>query len=494
MSASNRLPVWWLAALTCGAVLPAGLWLAGGPLSGGLGWCLPAAAAATLAGLALEGRRAWRQAGALQACLQQELRLCRERVRDLQAVADAVPAQIAHIDRHERAVFVNARVARVYGWDPQALIGRSMREVFGDTEYGRLQPMVRQALAGQAVSFEHCAQRHGQDRYAQVEYIPDIDASGQVGGFFVMVSDVTQRKRAELLHQQSEERLRTITGNLPMLISYLDHELRVRFCNDTFKQWFGTPASAVLGLPVAQALGPQLMAQVGDALARAARGERVELEHTARSRRGLLHLHATYVPHLADDGSVIGVYTLSTDVTALKESQQRLNRLAMLDALTGLPNRRSFHERLRESMVRAVETRAPMALMFLDVDHFKSINDLRGHAVGDAVLQGFAARVHAGVRRSDMVARLGGDEFVVVLDGLADASEADRIADKIVKAVRAQPIEVPGGPVAVTTSLGLAVFVGQDASEAALMARADAALYAAKKAGRDGWCLAAPAA
>jgi len=167
----------------------------------------------------------------------------------------------------------------------------------------------------------------------------------------------------------------------------------------------------------------------------------------------------------------------------LKQVERQLSQLARVDALTGLPNRRQFEERLTEGIARASRDHKAIALMFLDIDYFKSINDSLGHAAGDAVLKEFAARLKAAVRITDIPARLAGDEFVVLLEGLHGEADAECVGEKVVAAMR-QPFIVDGAPLRVTTSVGIA-YSDRPAPDSALMACADEALYRAKDAGRN---------
>lgn len=195
-------------------------------------------------------------------------------------------------------------------------------------------------------------------------------------------------------------------------------------------------------------------------------------------------LHTRYLPDVRPDGSVAGIYALSTDITDRKAAERQLHEMARVDTLTGLPNRRRFLEKLDEAMARSPRAQRPMALMYLDIDHFKSINDTRGHGVGDAVLTEFADRLRAAVRVTDTVARLAGDEFVIIIEGLNVREEARLVAAKIVAGMAA-PMAVEGGPLTVTTSIGVATLGPQMRSADELLAQADAALYAAKRAGRN---------
>ena len=162
--------------------------------------------------------------------------------------------------------------------------------------------------------------------------------------------------------------------------------------------------------------------------------------------------------------------------------------LARVDTLTGLPNRRQFDERLRDAMARTGRSETTLAVMFLDIDYFKNINDTLGHGAGDLVLKEFGARLQHQVRSTDTVARLAGDEFVILVEGIRDAEELKALADKIVTAVRA-PLVIEGRSVSITTSVGVATYDGGGQAATDLLAAADRALYAAKRQGRDRFSL-----
>ena len=193
------------------------------------------------------------------------------------------------------------------------------------------------------------------------------------------------------------------------------------------------------------------------------------------------------MPDVGADGSTHGIFSLSLDITALKQVERRLIELARVDTLTALPNRLAFNEYLPNAIARARRTGSAIALMFLDIDHFKSINDTLGHAAGDEVLSEYARRLLACVRSTDTVARLAGDEFVIVLENLSTQEAAAAVARKIVGRIHAPAFQIDGRLLEVTTSIGIAFHEATDSSVAAeeLLARADAALYSAKAAGRN---------
>lgn len=202
------------------------------------------------------------------------------------------------------------------------------------------------------------------------------------------------------------------------------------------------------------------------------------------------HFQSNYVPDVSEDGSVNGYYAVSFDITELKQAQAELQRLARHDPLTGVANRYYFVERLEQALARSRRSGHPVALLYLDIDHFKRINDTLGHAAGDAVLREFAQRLREGVRDVDLAARLGGDEFVVVLEEAGAPEAAQAVAEKLLGRMEA-PIPIEGmTPVRVGTSIGIAIS-GHDADDVeSLLNKADSALYEAKHAGRNIWRMA----
>jgi diguanylate cyclase (GGDEF)-like protein/PAS domain S-box-containing protein len=304
---------------------------------------------------------------------------------------------------------------------------------------------------------------------------------GEALGAVVAMKDVTELAESRARIVESEEWLRTIADNVPALIAYVDTGLCYRFANQRYQEWFGVKSADMLGKTVPEAMGEAFFAPRREALERCLEGHAsaLEIEEERRGRRRVIS--TTYLPHLRD-GSVQGIYVLSTDATSAREYERQLHALAHSDHLTGLPNRRSYEERLVQAIARSRRSAMAMALVYLDVDHFKQINDSLGHASGDAVLREFARRLSATVRTSDTVARLAGDEFVIVLEQVGSARECGRIADKLLEALRADFL-VDGQPRRVTASIGIAWSAHPE--QAALAHAADEALYQSKREGRD---------
>jgi diguanylate cyclase len=304
---------------------------------------------------------------------------------------------------------------------------------------------------------------------------------GEPLGAVVAMKDVTELDSSRARLAESGEWLRTIADNVPALIAYVDTDLRYRFANERYREWFGVKSQDMIGKTVQEAMGEAFYAPRHDALARCLAGHasHLEIEEVRRGRARVVS--STYLPHLRD-GIVQGIYVLSTDATSAREYERQLHALAHSDHLTGLPNRRSYEERFGQAVARARRGATPLALAYLDVDHFKQINDGLGHATGDAVLRELARRLAASVRSTDTVARLAGDEFVVVLEQVGSPLECERIAAKLQDAIR-PPFELDGRTVQVTSSIGIAWSAHPE--QVALAHVADEALYRSKHAGRD---------
>ncbi len=404
----------------------------------------------------------------------------RESEQRMRLITDNLPALVAYVDHDQRYRFANAQIGRTFGVDPASMIGRSMREVRGDEIYAQLRENIERALAGEPVSFEGTAPAQGRQFHFRSIYVPDVATEGGVRGFFAMTFDVTDLKSSELRLAASETRLRLITDNVPALISFIDRDRRFRFNNSTYEQWLRRPLSEITGKRLDEVYDAQVFGAIEPHLERAFTGETVtfELESGTSGRQ----VRCNYVPQRDPSGQIDGVYGLIYDITAEKQAEAQLRKLAQYDALTGLANRSRFQEKLAEAIARSKRGR-PMGLAFLDLDRFKAINDAHGHHGGDLVLQEFARRLTGCVRSTDTVARLAGDEFVIILEPLAQASEAAGAASKIIEAM-AEPLVLPTGSVQMSTSIGIAILRADETDGDALLHRADQMLYAAKAAGR----------
>ncbi len=279
------------------------------------------------------------------------------------------------------------------------------------------------------------------------------------------------------------------------MISYIDANQVYRFHNRAYNHEFvrnGARATMV-GSTVLEAIGPERYRSLEPFILRALAGETLTYEEQDESAGVERAFEVTYIPQASDDGTaVIGFHTMRRDITSQKRETRHLRKLAQIDPLTGLANRAGFMQKLGAAMDLAAAEGRLMALMYMDIDHFKPVNDTHGHHVGDELLRALSARLLAALRATDTVSRLGGDEFTIILENLARAEDACLLADKIVAAMRV-PFELDGATVSVSVSIGLAYFKEGKVEPDLLIREADRLLYLAKEEGRDRYRTAAPA-
>jgi diguanylate cyclase (GGDEF)-like protein/PAS domain S-box-containing protein len=303
--------------------------------------------------------------------------------------------------------------------------------------------------------------------------------------------EIAQHLEIETTQRRSEERLRTITNNVPVLISYLDSDLHYQFANAMYKEWLGVRSEDMIEHSITQVLGDSFFQERKPGLECALGGamSNVELKVSRKGHDRILS--TTYIPHHRD-GKVVGIYVLATDATAARQHEGQLLALANADPLTGLPNRRMYEINLAKALATNRRQKTGLALMYLDLDGFKQINDSFGHAAGDNVLLEFGKRIKPILRETDMLARLAGDEFTVTLEAVTTLESCKLVAQKILDAL-AQPFMIAGQPLVVSASIGV-VFAGEQSSLQSLSQQADLALYSAKRAGKNRFSIVSEAA
>lgn len=404
----------------------------------------------------------------------------------LRLIANKLPVLISHMDAQLRYTFINNKYRQWFGLEDAAILGKTIGEIFGAPLFAEIQPYLLRALSGEDVSFEYDATISGSSRNLSVHYIPDRNGDGAIVGLFSMVLDVTEKQQAQAKLAANERQLRAVTDNLPVLIAYIDTHEHIHFINRTFEDWFGIDRLQAMGKPLREVIGKELYEQRRLPLQRALQGEHIDFEVESFINGTLRCLHNDYVPDTRSDGTTHGIFVLGTDVTVLKRVELELRNLARIDTLTGLPNRRQFDEKLGQALTRSRGAGRPLALMFLDIDHFKSINDAYGHGTGDLVLCEFARRIRAGIRACDTAARLAGDEFVIIFEDLLSPGDVESMAKKLIEQVRV-PMDAAGIVIRMSTSIGIAFHSTGSITPADLLAHADRALYRAKAAGRNGY-------
>lgn len=408
----------------------------------------------------------------------------RESRTAMRMIIDNAPLQIAYTDASGVVAFCGGQ--RMPGLpSPETFVGRRVEDIVAPDLVPAVRARMASALAGYRERYERVSiDASGGVHYLLADYLPSMDDQGRVRGFYSFVQDVTDIKRAQTQLAENEARLRLITDNVPALISYIDRDQTYRFNNRVYETWLRRPIAELTGRRLSDVYDAQTYAWMAPQLERALRGERVEFARAFDTDTGPRYVQGAWLPHFDAQGNVLGVYGITHDVTPFKEVEAKLDRLARSDALTGLANRRAFDEALEAAIDRASTQQSGVGLLFLDVDHFKRINDTFGHGIGDVVLNEFALRLERTVGTQGRVARVAGDEFAVILEDIDDIGVAERLAHAIVVAIRA-PMQIGPRRLQVTTSIGVAFDAQGHVTAKTLMRGADQALYEAKAAGRD---------
>lgn len=414
------------------------------------------------------------------------LKLNEERIRTI--INGSLDAFIA-IDEQGVITDWNRAAETLFGWGRNDAIGKTLSETIIPPQYDELHrggikrfidtghgPVINQRIELPALT------RGGTQ--IPVEVAISACEINNRHYFSAFLHDISGRKMAAQALAEKQRLLDTITNNVPVLIAYLDCDLRYRFANRQYRDWLGVDHEAMVNKSVAEVFGDHFFNHRKEYLRRCIAGEMVRFDIELDNPHRIVE--SIYIPDRKDQ-EVIGLYLLTTDVTAIRQHAAQLSAMARVDPLTGLWNRRSYEEKLRETIARGARSGHPLGLLFLDVDYFKKINDTLGHAGGDAVLKEFALRLKASVRTTDSVFRLAGDEFTVILENVKTAADVELVAQKIVGVMRTAFL-VMGREFGVTTSVG-AVFSqpSRITQPETLSQLADEALYAAKGAGRDGY-------
>lgn len=403
--------------------------------------------------------------------------------RFIKSLVNAVPNMIGYWHSDLVFGFANAAYLNWHGKQPESLVGHSVRELMGAQLFELNEPHIRRALAGEAQHFQRTLTKvDGSIGHILANYIPDVDEDGRVRGVFVHASDVTELKLAHAeLELSASVFENTIEG-----IAVTDVHGRFVSVNPAF--------TAITGYTATEAIGqtPRILKSNRHDQAfyasmwrdLATRGQ-WKGDIWNRRKNGEVYLERITITMIRGaTGDSVRYVSVFSDITDLWHKDEYLKHLAFHDALTDLPNRQLLMELLHHQIAIEKRDQSGLALMFLDLDGFKLVNDSFGHDVGDSLLKVVAQRLLALVRESDTVARLGGDEFVVKLDNPASEEEITQIAIRAIAAIN-EPVEFRGESARVGVSIGIAVFPSDGNTPDALIKSADAALYAAKAAGKN---------
>ena len=409
-----------------------------------------------------------------------------EREREFRTLADNVPDNIVRYDCGARILYMNKTLERTMGCRASEMLGKTAGEVAPDGRYDALEQAVRRVGAsGNAEDFEQIvSDPDGGFQYHLIRIVPEPGADGRPASVLAVGRDLTAQKLAE-----EELRLAaSVFHNSAEGVMVTDGSGRILSVNPAFTEITGYSAEDVLGrnpsLLRSDRHGPDFYRAMWDSLGWRGRWQG---EIWNRRKDGEAYLEWLTINRI-DDGAGVPIRFVAVfhDVTELRQKDAHIRHLAFHDALTSLPNRSLMQDRLQHAIERARREGARLAVSFIDLDRFKSVNDTLGHDVGDLLLMEVAHRIQGRMRASDTVARMGGDEFVILTEDLQEAEDCAGLARDIIQEI-ARPMILCGHAVEIGASVGMAFFPQDGADSVELMKRADMAMYAAKAAGRNTW-------
>jgi diguanylate cyclase (GGDEF)-like protein/PAS domain S-box-containing protein len=416
-----------------------------------------------------------------------------DKERQLRQVIDSVPTPMCYVDAEMRYRYVNNAFLDYIGLEPRQIVGRLVVEVLGEERYRQLHPHLERLRTGESLAVERLVRfADGSARWMIVRLTPRI-SDGRYLGYYATTSDIHEQKVVEEELRRASDILSAHFDNTPLAVIEWDTELRI-------VRWSGQ-AEAIFGWNASEALGRALAnwrlvyeddrGSVDHAIADLVHGSMRHATLLARSYRkdGSVIWVEWHHSALRDEaGHLVSILSLAQDVSSRIQAEERLQYMATHDGLTGLPNSVLLNDRLEAALVRARRTHARIGVMFLDLDHFKDVNDTLGHRVGDLLLKELARRIRAALRQSDVLARVSGDEFVVILEDFPDENAPELVARKVLDEVR-RPFQLEGQEIHVSGSIGLALHPEDGSDADTLLKNADAAMYHAKELGRNGFRL-----
>lgn len=412
---------------------------------------------------------------------------------ELNAVLAQVPAGIARLDRNGRYLYVNELLARRLGKPVEEILGQPFEAIVSADRRADVSYHWGRAISGTPSAYEgQTMDDHGRPSYSSAWIAPARGESGEIEGAVAVVIDTTEQHELQqrLLESLNEVADLKTALDAHAIVATTDARGIITSVNDKFCEISKYSRDELLGRTHAiinSGRHPKSFFQ--ELWVTISSGKVWTGEICNRAKDGTLYwVNTTIVPYGEAGGRPVRYVAIRADITERKLIEEHVQKIAYQDALTGLPNRRLLMDRLQQGM--AVSGRSGLfgALLLLDLDHFKDVNDTLGHDQGDLLLQEVSQRLISNVRQTDTVARLGGDEFVVLLADLGtDEHEANAQAGRLCEHILhelCEPFQLDRAVVNTSPSIGAVLFHGQHVSPQELLKQADISLYQAKGAGR----------
>jgi diguanylate cyclase (GGDEF)-like protein/PAS domain S-box-containing protein len=403
------------------------------------------------------------------------------------ALSDSLPLGVFRSSTDGRLQYVNQRWSEITEIPMEQAIGRGTLELIHPADIDRIRTAREQQarVAGDFREQFRIVTAGGEERWISVHASSAIDeATGDLIGFIGSMEDITPLVTA----QEETARLAGIVESTSDMVGVADADTgELAYLNRAARELLGRQDEDLAGLTAFDLYTPDAQATWNDVVAPALLGGGTwSGELSMRAADGTtVQVWQTIAAKRRPDGRMTQISAVGRDVTERRQFEAALAHQATHDALTDLPNRSLLLDHLGLALARASRDRTLVALLFLDLDRFKSINDTFGHEVGDELLVAVAGRISGVLRPTDTVARLGGDEFVILCEDVADEHHAVAIAQRVLSLIEASPFDLQASEVDMTASVGIALSPGgEGAHPEALLRDADAAMYRAKDLGR----------
>ncbi|HEU4889553.1 MAG TPA: EAL domain-containing protein [Thermoanaerobaculia bacterium] len=400
-------------------------------------------------------------------------------------------AGVYHNTLDGRMLDCNDALAEMLGYDSKKeFLSMNARDLYFEASE-RDQFIERILTDGDMRGVEICLRRKDGRPVWLLESVHLLASEGEPCILEGTLIDITDRKLAETALRDSEARYRLMAENSTDLIARTTARGVLVYASDAVRSLLGYEPSELIGHSVFEYIEPGDHHIVRRYTEGIERGQSVRTySYRARRKDGsYVWFETTSRPmENSKKGGIDEIVSVSRDISERRRAEEQIEYQAYHDALTGLPNRLLFRDRLTIALAHAKRQQTPLAVMFLDLDRFKLVNDTLGHSLGDDLLRVIASRLRSVLREGDTIARMGGDEFTVLLGDLKTADDAAKTAQKLLETV-AHPAAVEGHELYITTSIGIALFPSDGDNAETLLKSADTAMYRAKDAGRNSYRL-----
>lgn len=384
----------------------------------------------------------------------------------------------------------NDCVENITGYKIQELTDAAFISLLREEERKTAQEHFLQALAGEAVNFQMTMyKKTGETIEILLSFVPII-VDGIVVGVYAILRDITEKIILKEKYEESEQRFRIISEHAHDLITLLDENGRIIYASPSHEKVLGFGHKNYIDKYFFHNVHEYDKYILDESITLSVRRKKpCKLQIRRKHRfKGWIWHELQCSPVFNVQNQFVHMVCISRDIQSQKKYESKLKHFAFHDSLTNLPNRRFLNERLEKALKDQQELSNGLAVIMMDIDHFKSINDTMGHDIGDAVITEFGRRIRNNIRSIDFVARLGGDEFVILTPNTGPKENIAAMAERIQEAMQI-PWKIEEHSIRVTTSMGIAIAPKEGATVPSILKTADIALYEAKHAGRDSYII-----